>query len=73
MFILRLREFFLSLNLKHATLKTNLCHSLFHTHYLQFKDEHHLVLVLEGVVEVDQFAVVQVVHDVDLLPDQGLW
>ena len=42
------------------------------TRYLQFKDEHHLVLILEGVVEVDQLAVVQVVHDVDLLPDQGL-
>ena len=42
------------------------------TRYLQFKDEHHLVLVLEGVVEVDQLAVVQVVHDVYLLPDQRL-
>ena len=41
--------------------------------YLQFKDEHHLVLVLEGVVEVDELAVVQVVHDVDLLPDQRLF
>ena len=39
---------------------------------LQFEDENHLVLVLIGVVEVDQLAVVEVVHDVDLLPDQCL-
>ena len=41
--------------------------------YSQFKDKDHLVLVLEGIVQVDQLAVVQVVHDVDLLPDQRLF
>ena len=33
----------------------------------QFQDEDHLVLVLEGVMEVDKLGVVQVVHDVNLI------
>ena len=40
--------------------------------YLQFKDEDHFILIFKGVVEVDQFAVMEMVHDVDLFPDQSL-
>ena len=40
--------------------------------YLQFKYEDHFVLILEGVVEVDELAVVEMVHDVNLLLDQRL-
>ena len=47
-------------------------HNIYSKGYLQFKDENHLVLIFEGVVEVDELAVVQVVHYVDLLPDQRL-
>ena len=39
---------------------------------LQFKDEDHFVLIFKSVVQVDQFVVVEMIHDVDLLPDQGL-
>jgi hypothetical protein len=39
---------------------------------LQFKNENHFVLIFESVVEVDQLVVMQVVHDVDLLPDERL-
>ena len=47
-------------------------HNMYSKRYLQFKDEHHFVLILKGVVEVDELAVVEVVHDVDLFPDEGL-
>ena len=47
-------------------------HNIYSKGYLQFKDEHHFVFVLVGIVQVDQFVVMQVVHDVDLLPDQSL-
>ena len=47
-------------------------HNIYSKGYLQFKDENHLVLILEGVVEVDELAVVEVVHDVNLLADQSL-
>ena len=47
-------------------------HNMYSKRYLQFKDEHHFVLILEGVVEVDELAVVEVVHDVNLLADQSL-
>ena len=40
--------------------------------YLQFKYEDHFVLILEGVMEVDKLAVVEMVHDVNLLLDQRL-
>ena len=40
--------------------------------YLQFKDEDHFILIFKGVVEVDKFAVMEMVHDVNLFPDQGL-
>ena len=40
--------------------------------YLQFKDEDHFILIFKGVVKVDQFAVMEMVHDVDLFPDQSL-
>ena len=40
--------------------------------YLQFKDEDHFILIFKCVVEVDQFAVMEMVHDVDLFPDQSL-
>ena len=40
--------------------------------YLQFKDENHLVLILEGVMEVDQLAMVKMVHDVNLFADERL-
>ena len=43
-----------------------------HQKNLQFKDENHLVLIFEGVVEVDELAVMEVIHDVDLLADQSL-
>ncbi len=39
---------------------------------LQLEDETHLVFVLECVVEVDEFWVVQLVHDVDLVLHRGL-
>ena len=35
--------------------------------YSQLQDEDHLVLVLKGIMQVDQLGVVQVVHDVDLV------
>ena len=47
-------------------------HNMYSKRYLQFNDEHHFVLILEGVVEVDELAVVEVVHDVNLLADQSL-
>ena len=47
-------------------------HNMYSKRYLQFKDEHHFVLILKGVVEVDKLAVVEVVHDVNLLADQSL-
>lgn len=47
-------------------------HNMYSKGYLQFKDEHHFVLILKGVVEVDELAVVEVVHDVNLLADQSL-
>ena len=47
-------------------------HNMYSKRYLQFKDEHHFVLILKGVVEVDELAVVEVVHDVNLLADQSL-
>ena len=40
--------------------------------YLQFKDEDHFILIFKGVVKVDQLAMMEVVHDVDLFPDQSL-
>ena len=40
--------------------------------YLQFKDEDHFIFILEGVMEIDQLAVMEMVHNVNLLPDQGL-
>ena len=40
--------------------------------YLQFKYEDHFILIFKGVVEVDKLAVVEMVHDVDLFPDQSL-
>lgn len=40
--------------------------------YSQFKYEHHLVIIFESIVKVDQFPVVQLVHDVDLLLDELL-
>ena len=40
--------------------------------YLQFKDEDHFILIFKGVVKVYQLAVVEMVHDVDLFPDEGL-
>ena len=43
----------------------------FITNDLQFKDEDHFVLIFKSVVQVDQFVVVEMIHDVDLLPDQG--
>ena len=45
---------------------------IFYIEYLQFKDEDHFILIFKGVVEVDQFAVMEMVHDVDLFPDQSL-
>ena len=47
-------------------------HNIYTKKNLQFKDENHLVLIFEGVVEVDELAVMEVVHDVDLLADQRL-
>ena len=47
-------------------------HNIYSKGYLQFKDENHFVLVFKGVVEVDELAVVEVVHDVNLLADQSL-
>ena len=47
-------------------------HNIYSKGYLQFKDENHLVLIFEGVVEVDELAVMEVIHDVDLLADQSL-
>ena len=47
-------------------------HNIYSKGYLQFKDENHLVLILEGVMEVDELAVMEMVHDVDLFPDQSL-
>ena len=47
-------------------------HNIYSKGYLQFKDENHLVLILEGVMEVDELAVMEMVHDVDLLADQSL-
>ena len=40
--------------------------------HLQFKYEDHFILIFKSVVEVDKLAVVEMVHDVDLFPDQGL-
>jgi hypothetical protein len=40
--------------------------------HLQFEDEHHFVVVLERVVQVDQLLVMQLVHNVNLLADQLL-
>ena len=37
--------------------------------YSLFKDHDHLVLVLEGIVQVEQFGMMQLVHDVDLVLD----
>ena len=36
--------------------------------HLQFKDEDHLIFIFISVVEVDQFVMVQVIHDVNLFP-----
>ena len=47
-------------------------HNIYTKKNLQFKDENHLVLIFEGVVEVDELAVMEVIHDVDLLADQSL-
>ena len=47
-------------------------HNIYSKGYLQFKDENHFVLVFKGVVEVNELAVVEVVHDVNLLADQSL-
>ena len=47
-------------------------HNIYSKGYLQFKDENHLVLILEGVMQVDELAVMEMVHDVDLLADQSL-
>ena len=39
---------------------------------LQFENENHFIFVFKSIVQVDQLVVMQVVHDVDLLPDEGL-
>lgn len=46
---------------------------LLQNEYLQFKDKHHLVIVLEGIVQIDQLGMVQLIHDIDLFPDQLLF
>ena len=56
-------------DLKHFELLTAVT---FNIEDLQFKYEDHFILILEGVVEVDQLAVVEMVHDVDLFSDQSL-
>ena len=38
----------------------------------EFEDEDHFIVVLEGVVQVDELGMMQVVHDVDLLADEIL-
>lgn len=40
--------------------------------YLQLEYQHHLIVVLKSIVQIDQFGVVQLIHDVDLLSDQFL-
>ena len=56
-------------DLKHFELLTAVT---FNIEDLQFKYEDHFILILEGVVEVDELAVMEMVHDVDLLADQSL-
>merc|ERR1719158_1155775 len=38
----------------------------------EFKNKNHLVFIFKGVVEINQLAVVEMVHDVNLLSDQSL-
>jgi hypothetical protein len=36
--------------------------------YLQFKNENHFVFIFKGIMQIDQFVVMQMIHDVDLFP-----
>ena len=56
---------------RHVDSISKLTH-IYSIEYLQFEDEDHLVLILKGIVEVDKLAVMEVVHDVNLLADKSL-
>ena len=40
--------------------------------YSQFKDEDHFIFIFKGIMKIDQLAVMQMVHDVNLLADKCL-
>ena len=40
--------------------------------YLQLEYQYHLVIVFECVVEIDQFRMMQLIHYINLLPNQFL-
>ena len=40
--------------------------------HLQFKDQHHFIIVFESVVEIDEFIVMKLIHDINLFANQRL-